>query len=963
MMTPTELNRFIRFALSQLRDENAYHDFEHMSSAIARARISRNVIPATGPVGAAGDQGRDAESVPRLDGEPQEPGMFGDLSGRTVVLACTLQTGRGDTETVQRLRRKILEDIAEIKGYEHLKADVVVAFCEADLPIGVRNGIKEKAETKHGVELHILDGNAISALLAAPDLNWVAHKYLDLPREAVPAARTDEAEAWYLAQRLKWSERIPSLTWGDLEDLSQSVRYAYQHGFTADIDLWLDLLDDLNIDTAPLDLRRAVIYEITLANLRGRETLEPAADDLRWYFETVTDVIPSASLQDAQVLLAFCLGAAHAGVPGITPEETASWRETLVEHVDAEIAATDNQARLYVLLLVRGSLELFRGDVPDFLELLRWWEPALEHAEIATMLPIDLAADRLPPITPLYVDHPAFDRFAARVDELAAAQGGEAVSASNAIDRAASLLDGERWVAALLELHRAKGRLQEARESGRLLSALLIIGEAYVRLGLFMAAKQYFLATASIAINSAEPSHRRYVALGLAEAAGCDHATGAWLGFVELAGMATKAHGLLDVDPGDFASHPFLNELAYNSLVVAVAAQQHYPVAAPDAVALAKAHVPPDEFEEMSSDPPDGIVDEEGFLDAVAEQLHARPFDDAGSVRTIAWSAHGVGWEIRSSRDVAERRVAERLAAAMQVLQADLAGHDLVNLPATLTVDVRVGEPSVQESGPCAFAVSLSAWNDQAADDHDELERVMAETTAAAVTLLGRTSTLSDDDLMTAVESRLEEDLTNKLTMFRTYDEMLALWTAPELQGLPEPPGAPPSAPPNHPQLAWPDGPGPGYSKDAAQEALENRYRNLMMMTSATRAQLRDDTAFGEVIRELRDRGWLDWQILAAMQSVAASYRITRDVQAGRTTFEQASKVRFEDEPADDPVPTTEFTVEALERSRGVGDVTTLTTTWERTMRFRYPPLDAVDELLANRYGHREDDIDHTDPF
>ena len=52
----------IRFQLEQLSVKNAHHEFEHLCRHLARTRLCSNILPATGPVAAAGDQGRDFES-------------------------------------------------------------------------------------------------------------------------------------------------------------------------------------------------------------------------------------------------------------------------------------------------------------------------------------------------------------------------------------------------------------------------------------------------------------------------------------------------------------------------------------------------------------------------------------------------------------------------------------------------------------------------------------------------------------------------------------------------------------------------------------------------------------------------------------------------------------------------------------------------------------------------------------
>lgn len=62
MNTIATVKPHIRFALSQLSASNAHHDFEKICFDIAKLRICSNILPATGPVSAGGDQGKDFET-------------------------------------------------------------------------------------------------------------------------------------------------------------------------------------------------------------------------------------------------------------------------------------------------------------------------------------------------------------------------------------------------------------------------------------------------------------------------------------------------------------------------------------------------------------------------------------------------------------------------------------------------------------------------------------------------------------------------------------------------------------------------------------------------------------------------------------------------------------------------------------------------------------------------------------
>src|SRR2546421_10076214 len=83
----------IRFALNQLAARNGQHEFETLSRMLARATVTRNLLPATGPVAAGGDQGRDFETYrTEIAGQTQRLGReLGMRDGDGVSFTCTLQ--------------------------------------------------------------------------------------------------------------------------------------------------------------------------------------------------------------------------------------------------------------------------------------------------------------------------------------------------------------------------------------------------------------------------------------------------------------------------------------------------------------------------------------------------------------------------------------------------------------------------------------------------------------------------------------------------------------------------------------------------------------------------------------------------------------------------------------------------------------------------------------------------------
>ena len=92
MASPTQLVAQIRFALETLSETNDHHAFERICLALARRRIVSNLLPATGPVSAGGDQGRDAESHWTDLSNKEAASWFTALASTDgVALACTIQ--------------------------------------------------------------------------------------------------------------------------------------------------------------------------------------------------------------------------------------------------------------------------------------------------------------------------------------------------------------------------------------------------------------------------------------------------------------------------------------------------------------------------------------------------------------------------------------------------------------------------------------------------------------------------------------------------------------------------------------------------------------------------------------------------------------------------------------------------------------------------------------------------------
>ncbi|WOX12573.1 hypothetical protein [Streptomyces sp. N50] len=171
----SELGAFIRYQISKMRARNEHHRFEDLCRAFSRQRIARNIIPATGPVSAGGDQGRDFETfLSYIKGNIQPFGIFlGIEDGNRIVFCCSLQQSA--------LSSKIMADVQTICGNPgSIPVDAIVYFTEADVSTSLRHRLTDTALGDYGVQLSIIDGGALAESLSEPENVWIPVEYLNL---------------------------------------------------------------------------------------------------------------------------------------------------------------------------------------------------------------------------------------------------------------------------------------------------------------------------------------------------------------------------------------------------------------------------------------------------------------------------------------------------------------------------------------------------------------------------------------------------------------------------------------------------------------------------------------------------------------------------------------------------------------------------------------------------------------
>jgi hypothetical protein len=292
----------IRFALSQLGAQNGHHEFEHLARVLARTTVSLNIIPATGPVAAGGDQGRDFETYrTELPGQVQPIGRelgIGDSDG--VGFCCSLQQ--------DNVTSKFADDIATMMS-QGTHVSFAVAYCEANVPTAARHRFQQRMRDEHDLHVEVFDGTAIAELLAQWHTFWIAEQYLHLAARVLPAG-PDRPE-WYEADLDRWRADDETLfSMGHLVDLAGCMRYATFHDDAVrDLPFWLAKMEQLLDDRVNPLIRHKAQYEIAVAHLRGLGDMRPVDHLAADFIDHAIAASEPSVLDDGAVLLMYCVGA------------------------------------------------------------------------------------------------------------------------------------------------------------------------------------------------------------------------------------------------------------------------------------------------------------------------------------------------------------------------------------------------------------------------------------------------------------------------------------------------------------------------------------------------------------------------------------------------------------------------------------------------------------------------------
>ncbi len=968
-MTPVQLAAIIRYHLGELSSRNAHHEFEHLSRYLARARVYSNILSATGPVGAGGDQGRDFETFESNLTLPAISTFKDRVSEGIVAFACSLKSD---------IEPKIREDVRSILAGGPV--DEIIYFCESKVPVARRHKLQAWAKSEHQLKLQIFDGVAIAEMLADRDVFWIAQEFLHLPAELMPPA--PERSDWYAEHLERWLNRTPKkFSNSDFVEVKWGVRHAtVDEEARPRLPFWIGLMERFIDPTAPRTLQRSAIYEVAVANLRGKGDMTSQLPRIRDYFADAGEWLAVADLKNAATLMSYSFGGMALNQFTVDPAELFGWRRELQSELDRQVEAATGPGRRSGLLDVRGHLQNVPegpGLPPPLDRGFDDWERMLDEAEQTPLFPIEEFVDFLSKLTPMFGRHPRFAPLADRADTLLGKRKGPAVAAEKTFERAMAFYERDELLEAIRDLHRVLLKWFTGDTMANSQRAMFLLANCYLELGFAYAAKNVAMAGAFVAKHSDDPEVAHTLPRLLFAAADADDGAGNSLAYLHMLALAVEAHFQLDPDPLT-EKHPVLQTnlrqmaalrgLAMRSDAEHLAAVDEVlaPWPKPLREAVLKASADPEGFWHQGSWDDVWTTLEESFLE--------RPFGDLGARREVHWRAFGIDWTATFDNDHYTTGIAEEFLAELQASLISVADKDLCLLARTVDLVLSVS-PEARRPKIVRFEERADPTRSWFAIELAGKPREFKPTGRASETLpivaevLGRVSALQSKDFFETIKYGLL-DAASRVQIARPYRELYADISYADWFERPRRGSCTPFQANrrfhNHesPLLPRKMGPGPNYSHTEALKNIGIRYEKLPKCIGFTVRKLMADPGRRAFLGSWRAEGMCDWEILTIIANTANNIRhplsdreeaLEEEVARQRAAFDVV-------ESQETALAPDLFTDLLLNTNRRVYQAIYLHS-WKLDLPSAVGDEKTLEAFLIDRYGLRADDIEHEDIF
>ncbi|RYG98231.1 MAG: hypothetical protein EON58_07745 [Alphaproteobacteria bacterium] len=915
------------------------------------------------------------------------------------MVACTVQK--------DKLKSKILADLAGICADGAATVEIVVFFSVYSVPEAATHELQRTARETYGVTLEVLSGIKVAAMLAEPDLVWIAQHFLEVPSGMIPQQEYDSTPDWYreLRDNLRRNEGPAALTPASQGEIARAIRFAtWDEVANADLPEWLEYMSAFlanDVVNSERDFRAS--YAIAVARFRGTGMMSGVDDLIRRAMSFALITERADILDDATTLVMYWGSMWSEGVAEADSAEITESVERLRMHVEAELRATDSSThpvrtatltgmlvRLYLqpslvrLEQQRGLPEpacvasmvgvrldempvdtshLIDGDLIDLTNVMHYFSELVEVLPNARPYPVTSISQTFSMFAPALSSQPNYGNVRDKLDAAVELATGDAAAAARCRDRGSAFLDAGKPLEALNELHKAKVKWFHGDSMYGSVLILRVISDIYRDLGLTYAAKMYACSAAVMANQSSDDDLKAQLPKALLLAARIAQETGCWADAAYLTEIALLAHHSHSTDPNDYSKHPELETHEMNELMELAAVHTFWPHLMP---LFEAAHAQTGLYAHLANqlaNPENGMPFSEEQFQALAREQFAGPiFADLGPDRVIDFSALGTRWTFSFQNNHTTVLTAEGFIAAFQVLLADLARLNPILIKATVRTTIKTvsdradEEVSIDDPGVEMIAEVTLCHNTS------EFKENAQTLLATAVQLISSVHVGPPGEIRDHFDSMMQEGIWHKVTVARPYSDSADLLPD-EHYGhcatLHRPVSSMAFTPIENAHLTASTIDGPRYDRVDSMERIFQRYTVAGESLKYSLPGLLADEHVKRAITDLQAGGWLDWQILAVFVNIEFNLRMVREgVTYESSSPQQLRELATRSEDPDDPRLTPEHVLDQIPFGLALLTAAVAQNWGVRAVSEKLGD-DVIRDVLVRQYHYSEDDIPH----
>lgn len=669
--------------------------------------------------------------------------------------------------------------------------------------------------------------------------------------------------------------------------------------------------------------RRKAIYEFIFLllspdphTLAPKNSIEGTEELLSYYFDSIEHRNSFSDLENDIIMLEIVATQTILDPDFLSMKNLNKWRKVIHSLIDDKIQNHRNTDELALAYQLMGhfyfhadprvplkdktlkALEYY-GKIPQLLSQAQVYSISNLDGQTAKILDLLIKTDaNIEAVI-------ALKAFLGTTEEHAAKTGRSRELAKGLVLRSASYISRpsvRNYLAALTSLHKAKDYCNNDDSRIEFIIILLNLSKVYSGLGMNLASKYFALSAVYTAEHLGDHAIFKSISDACAEVCKADFQQGAWITAIDDFHMYMISRMEFQSDTPDLDTDKVFRETILDFSFVLTAGERVHPEMKPflEHQKQKTGWIYKHFIEEIDKGFVGVIKEEQKLKKNPAKKLSAVPFSDLGQDRKITFDSLGISLTICFANTYTNNAISEEFAALLQILLCEIGLTDtdlhLIEMPVMINI-----------TRANSYVMDLSQH-----PNHQETIFDLKKTVPAVIavhyryintairTILSYISLLPDREFYDTFDSLYEKQaIASKVFVKNAYqrvyfnflnEEKFNMSRRSDFNGV----AIADFSPAVSGLYIKFDGISPKYNQSQVLEYISNRYKNTIKKFSVSLEIWKNDPQFIDLLKSLKELGWLDWQIMLALMNFVIANKVSMIIERNPHGSMKENKVRTE---------------------------------------------------------------------